>query len=168
MQQQQHEASTPTLGRLASGEVVVDRYNSHLHESVLTLLPEALSRVESAKRRFIIAQVDFDRVVGESVCVATGPGDQIVYAQRPKRFGLSRFVKNRKPEAASSAVVILKMADGQPGAYALVTAFIGKKAEPEPWDRNATANSRAFWSTHALLWGSEPVIDGTETPQCPW
>lgn len=156
------------LGNLASGEVVVDRYRSHLHESVAALLPEALSRVESQRRGFILAEVDFDRVVGESVCVATGPRDQIVYAQRPKRFGLSRFVKNRKPEPCSSVVVILKTADGQPGAYVLVTAFIGLKSEPEPWDRNATVNSRSFWSTHALVWGSEPVIDGTETPHCPW
>lgn len=161
-------SSTPVVGKLASGEPVVDRYRSHLHDSVSAILLEALSRVESLNRSFIVAQVDFDRVVGETICVNTRKGDEIVFAKRPKRFGLTRFVKNRKPEPCQSAVVILKAADDLSGAYVLVTAFIGLKPEPEPWDRNATANSRKFWETHALLWGSEPVIPGSETQVCPW
>jgi len=152
---------------LKSGEVVVDRFNSHLHQSVRPILAEALSRVESAGRKFFVEEVDFGRPVGETVCVPTGPSDQIVFAKRPKRFGLSRFVKNRKAEPCSSVVVILKTADGQQG-FVLVTAFIGRRPEPEPWDRNATANSRAFWSSHALVWGSEEIIPGTETEKCPW
>ena len=164
-----NDGETPILGRLASGEEVVDRYRSHLHQPVLALLPEALSRVESGRRGFLLAEVNFGRrVIGVSTCVATRAGDQVVYAQRPKRLGLTRFVKNREAEPCSSVVVILKAADEFPAAYVLVTAFIGRKPEPEPWDRHATANSRAFWDTHALVWGSEPVIDGTETPHCPW
>lgn len=163
-----NDGETPILGRLASGEVVVDRHRSHLHQSVLALLPEALSRVESERRGFILAEVCFGRVIGVTTCVATRAGDEVVYAKRPKRLGFTRFVKNREAEPCSSVVVILKAADEFPAAYVLVTAFIGQKPEPEPWDRNASANSRAFWETHALVWGSEPVIDGTETPHCPW
>lgn len=154
--------------RLGSGEPVVDRYNSHLHQSVAAILPAALAQISSNGRAFLIEEVDFGRPIGETICVPTGPGDEIVYAGRPKRFGHSRFVKGRTPESCSSVVVILKTADDEPGAYVLVTAFIGHKPEPEPWDRNATANSRAFWATHALIWGSEPVIPGTETPECSW
>lgn len=25
-----------------------------------------------------------------------------------------------------------------------------------------------FWSSHALVWGSEPIVPGTETATCPW
>jgi len=50
----------------------------------------------------------------------------------------------------------------------LITAFIGTKPEPEPWDRNATKNSEKFWSSHALVLGSEPIISGTETKECLW
>jgi hypothetical protein len=154
--------------RLKSGEVVVDRYNSHLHESVLPLLPEALAKIETMGRSFLIEEVVFDHIIGETTCVGTGSTDEIVFAKRPKRFGLTRFVKNRRPEPCSSVVVILKTADGQPGAYVLVTSFVGGKPEPEPWDRNATGNSVAFWSSHALIWGSEEIVLGTETTQCPW
>lgn len=157
------------MWRLASGETVVDRHQSHLHPGVALLLPEALARVHSAGREFLVEEVDFGRLVGETVCVPTGPGDQIVFVKRPRRFGHSRFVMNREPEPCPSVVLILKAADGQgDGDYVLVTAFVGHRPEPEPWDRNATAQSRAFWGSHALVWGSEPTIPGTETDRCPW
>lgn len=155
-----------TLGRLGSGEVVVDRPRSHLHADVARLLPEALGRVMSAGREFLIAEVDFGRLVGQTICVATRPGDQIVFAQRVGRAGLTRFVKNRKSEPCSSVVVVLKAGDG--GEYVCMTAFVGHRAEPEPWDDVATEQSVPFWSSRALIWGSEPIVLGTETTRCPW
>jgi hypothetical protein len=152
--------------KLKSGETVVDRHQSHLHPGVEQLLTDALGRIESAGRGFLVEEVEFGRIIGETTCVTTGLGDDVVYAKRPKRFGLSRFVKNRSPESCSSIVVILKAGDC--GEYVLITAFVGHRPEPEPWDRNATANSRAFWDSHALVWGSEPTIPGTETSRCPW
>jgi hypothetical protein len=156
------------MWRTKDGVRVVDRYNSHLHESVEAILPEALARVEVTGRGFVVQQIDFDRVVGQSVCVETSSSDEVVYAKRPKRFGSSRFVKNRQAEPCSSVVLILKIADGEENAMVLITAFIGQLSEPEPWDRNATAKSLEFWSNHALIWGSEPIITGTETSECPW
>lgn len=153
--------------RLSSGEAVVDRHSSHLHPGVEQLLPEALSRIESFERQFLVEEVDFGRPVGETICVTTVAGDEIVYAQRPKRFGLSRFVKNRVPEPSSVVTVILKR-DDREGVYVLITAFVGSAAPPEPWDRNATEESVVFWSSHALIWGVEPTIPGTETRECPW
>lgn len=164
--------------KLKSGEVVVDRYQSHLHESVLPHLPAALARIETKGRGFLVEEVVFNHPIGETICVPTGPSDTIVFAQRPKRQGLTRFVKNRQAEPCSSVVVILKTADGQPGAYVLVTAFVGQKPEPEPWDRRnfsqqadprkAEQMSREFWNSHALIWGSEEMVLGTETERCPW
>lgn len=155
------------LGILASGEAVVDRHHSHLHGDVLSLLPEALAEVNSLGRKFLIHEHDFGRVVGETVCVPTGPGDEIVYAKRPKRFGHSRFVKNRNPEPCNAVTVILKRDDLE-DYYVLITAFVGHRPEPEPWDRNANGNSHAFWNSHALVWGCEDIIPGTETTVCPW
>lgn len=156
------------MWKTKDGLRVVDRYNSHLHESVEAILPEGLAQIEVSGRKFIVQQIDFDRVVGQSVCVETSSQDEIIYAQRPKRWGLSRFVKNRKPEPCSSVVLILKTADGEANTMVLITAFIGTLSEPEPWDRNATERSVEFWSNHALLWDSEPVIAGTETTRYPW
>ncbi len=155
------------MNLLASGEAVIDRFNSHNHVGVSPLLPEALAKIDSKGRQFLVEEVVFDHIIGETVCVATGPGDEIVYAKRPKRWGLTRFVRNRKPEPCSAMTVILKRDDYEP-YYVLITAFVGHRPEPEPWDRNANGNSRAFWSSHALVWGCEEVIDYTITTACPW
>lgn len=144
---------------------MADRHNSHSHISE-SLLEEVLVKVESRGRGFLVETVDLGRLVGEQTRVKTGEDDEIIFAQRAGRFGLTRFVKNRKSVPTSAVTVILKKETS--GNYFLVTAWVGTQAQPEPWDRNATATSRDFWSRNALLWGSEPVIDGTETTQCPW
>jgi hypothetical protein len=158
----------PILGTLGSGQLVIDRPQSHIHESVRAILPETFSKVNLTTEQFVVKQIDFDRVVGETTCVVTSSDDQIVFAQRPKRFGLSRFVKNRAHEPCSSVCVILKRADDRPSAYVLISAFIGVCPQPEPWDPRATEKSVEFWNSHALVWGSEEVISGTETTNSPW
>lgn len=152
--------------RLKGGEEVVDRSRSHLHANVASLLEEALQKVEARGRGFFVETIDFGRVVGNATRVETHEGDEIIFAQRRGRPGLTRFVKNRKSELSSSVTVILKRGDR--GDYVLITAWIGTQAEPEPWDRNTTERSVVFWNTHALLWGSEEIIAGTETKKCPW
>lgn len=154
---------------LGSGEEVRDRVDSHVatHQSVHAILAEALKKIHAGGRGFIIEEVQMSRIVGESICVATRPGDEIVFAKRPNRWGLTRFVRNRTPELSSSVVVILKKAQDD-NFYILITAFIGAMAPPEPWDRNATSESREFWNTHALVWGCEKTIPGTESLECPW
>ena len=157
---------------LKSGERVVDRPNSHLHAGVVALLPAALAAMESHGRLFLVESHDFGRVIGETVCVATHGGDQVVFAHREGRRGLTRFVKNRAAEPTSRVTCILKAGDtGE--EFVLVTAFVGAPAEPEPWDKNlrdpaAKRKSCEFWSSHALVWGSEPIVPGTETARCPW
>lgn len=148
------------------GVGVVDRQRSHLHAGVVSLLAEALAKIDTQGRGFLVETVDFGRPVGEATRVKTGEDDEIVFAQRLGRAGLSRFVKNRKAEPTSAVTVILKKGDQE--EYILITAWIGTQAEPEPWDRNATARSREFWFQNALLWGSEPVVTSTETTVCPW
>lgn len=159
----------PKVGRLASGELVVDRKDSHVasHASVMLLLAETLSRISSEKRDAFCEEVEFGRVVGETICVHTQPGDTIVFARRPNRRGLTRFVKDRIAEPTTKVTACFKRTSG--GAYLLMTAFVGGRAPAEPWDTKfADAASREFWSTHALVWGQEKTIQSTETTVCPW
>lgn len=149
------------LGVLHNGEKVFDREVSHVHynQSLETYLSQALSRIEPVGKDFIIESIDFGEIIGGSNCVETTDKDEIVFAQRPKRQGLTRFVKHREKEPTSELTIILKkVIDG----YEVVTAFMGPRAEPEPWDKNATEDSIQFWGNHALVWGSEEVIPGTE------
>lgn len=155
------------LGSLSSGETVYDRPRSHLHAGVCELLPEALATVDAGGEGFLVVECDFGRVIGQTSRVATHPGDTIVYAQRVGRRGLSRFVKNRHPEPCQRVTVVLKR-DERDAYYVLLSAWIGTRAEPEPWDANATERSVDFWNSQALVWGSEDVVLGTEQIWCPW
>lgn len=156
------------LGYLSTGATVVDRHNSFFHSSVADILPELFSKIKSEQRAFISEEIDLGRIIGESTCVETTASDDVVYALRKKRQGYTRFVKNRKPIPSSKAVVILKYDEDQKW-YILITAFVGNKSEPEPWDRNATPNSKPFWDTHALIFdGSYELVPNTETKTCPW
>ena len=68
------------LGVLASGEMVYDRPNSHLHAEVSGLLPEIFANLSSGEERFITYEHDFGRIVGNNYCVATNSGDTIIWA----------------------------------------------------------------------------------------
>lgn len=159
------------LGTLKSGESVKDRPDSHLanHKDVFAILQEAFSKIDSQDRGFIVVEVNMERIVGVTTCVKTNIGDEVVYAQRPRRLGLTRFVKNREPLPCETAVVILKKIDDPEYAYVLITAYIGAIAEVEPWDEKATQKSIDFWNTYALIMDdSNEIIPGTETSVCPW
>lgn len=154
------------VGWLATGEDVFDRDPSHIHVGITPeMLQYALSRVrpEAGEER-IKRTVDFGRIVGVSNCVQTQEGNEIVYARRLHRGGLSRFVKNREPEPTSLlTLTVRRMSNGQ---YELRTAYIGGPGCVEPWAANSQERlreSRSFWSRYALCWGSEPIIPGTET-----
>lgn len=140
------------------------------------MIPEVLGLIDSKGKAFLEIEVNLGRIVGESICVSTGPGDEIMYAKRPKRWKHSRFVKNRLPLPSSNVFVVLKQVNDD--KYVLITAFIGSRAKPEPWDERyfsrqsdpakARAESREFWNNHALTLDSTMIVAGTVKRQCPW
>jgi hypothetical protein len=153
--------------RLASGEEVRDREVSHLHANVKELLAEVCSKIQTQGKDVLIEEVDLARPVGLNMRVKTTDTDEIVFAQRPNREGLTRFVKNRQPEMCSIVRIVLKKSSKFDG-YEISTAFIGTAATLEPWHKDATLECTEFWNKEAMIWGSEPVIEGTETTECPW
>lgn len=157
---------------LGSGEEVRDREDgSHLHAGVDDLIPEALGQLSStdfdpSEGPRVKRVVDLGRVVGESSLVPTGLSDEIVFAQRPNRDGLTRFAKNRSPRPCSSLTVVVRKEEA--GYYTLLTAFVGDRSELEPWHPDADETAREFWRQYALVWGREPIIEGTETSVSPY
>lgn len=150
------------IGSLGSGEAVFDRVNSHIHSSpsLDALLPRALETVDAAGQEFIAMSVSHESPIGETSCIETSTDDKIIYAQRTGRTGLTRFVLERSASPTSELTVVMKKI---PEGYILLTAYVGGKSEVEPWDARATQASTEFWSNHALVWGTEEIIPGTET-----
>lgn len=161
--------------RLDSGEIVVDREPSHVKPCDFEVIVRALARVTSNGRNFIEEEVQFPGEIGFTTCVETGEKDDIVFAQRKNRRGLTRFVRGRSPIRSKSVTIVLKRESGE--KYVLITGFVGCKPEPEPWDSRAfdskpnpaaaSARSRAFWARHALVWDGQDIVPGTETTIAP-
>jgi hypothetical protein len=97
--------------------------------------------------------IDFGEQIGFSACVETTDADEIVFAQRIKRPGWTRFVKGRQPTPCSTVTLILRLRDG---ALHLITGYIGGLAEKELSDPSLTEFERPaaelFWGSHALIW----------------
>lgn len=159
------------LGYLHSGEKVYDRSPSHIHESAAPYVQEALLKVNSESREKFDAVIDFGKPIGISSLVITNDQDNIVFAQRVNRKGLSRLVKGRKGEPISTLLIGLEKSTKEDNAYSLRTAYIGTSSKNEPWDTKTEEERKescVFWNKRAIIYGVEPLVPGTETNKYPW
>ena len=147
--------------RLATGERVYDSSPSHVHPGVHPFLDSVIAGINSRRRQTIVETVKYNQPVGHSTCVVTRPGDKIVFARRLHRRGISRFVKNRRPEPTQFVTVILRRTGK--GDYQVKTAYFGLPAPSEPWGNRVKPGPRHFWRCHAFVWGVEPIVPGTES-----
>jgi hypothetical protein len=155
---------------LASGEFVVHGAPSHVRSEESLAVLHAIARISSDDQPHIEREVVFDDDIGVSRCIATHVADDIVYAQREGRLGLTRFVRGREPEKCKNVCVVLRRST--PQKYVLIDGFVGCKPEPELFDTNyfarcpdpAAARHKAqeFWGAHALVWSPDDIVAGTE------
>jgi hypothetical protein len=109
---------------------------------------------------------DIGRHIGESGLVETDDSDEIIYAIRKNRDRYARFTKTRKPEPSSLITISLTRIDDK--TYDLYSAWLGPLTPSFPGSPHETADSKPFWNSHALVWGTQEVQPGTETKDCPW
>lgn len=160
------------IGRTKDGsKVYVDMETSHAAThfadtpQLLELVREVLPTLEldNDSKRF---ELDMGRIVGESDCVETGTEDNIIYAKRLSRDTYSRFVRGKHTIQTSWLTISLERIDKD--TCELVTAYIGRSAPPFPGNEFETPESRPFWEEHALVWGEQQIVPGTETKDRPW
>lgn len=152
-------------------EIYYDPMHSHLatHLQDTPKLEELLKELlitQSFQEKEIYRDFDIGKIVGLSDLVETDVNDEIIYAKRLNREGYTRFVKNRNSEPMSYLTVYLKQDEEQ--KYELVSAWIGRTCPAFPDDEYAIPESKPFWDKHALVWGNQLIIPGTETTECPW
>lgn len=144
---------------------VVNRPFGHLHEQIVGKLETLVKSINCNGRSFIVDQIDYSYPIGCSICVKVNQEDEVIYAIRKGRKGYTKFVKNRKPESTNSITIVLQKTND---FYTIITAYIGKKAELEPWDERATEGSFKFWEDHALIFGTEEIELISVRTDCPW
>lgn len=140
---------------------------THLKENpkLLEYVKEIIPGIEGMGA-FVHVERDMGKEIGKTDLVKTDEHDEIVYAKRPHRSVYARFVKNKTPIPTNWITVILKQSGAD--TYQLRTAFIGRLTPSFPGGDYLPEKSNAFWKDHALVWGSQEIIPGTETTNCPW
>lgn len=160
------------LGKTKNGyDVYFDAKKSHalthfnktpkLIEYVKKLLPTI-----EATEDMIRLDSDMGEIVGNTDLIETDEGDEIVYAMRPLRAQFSRFVKNKESQPTSWITIDLRKSGGD--EYFLYTAFVGRLTPSFPGGSFLPERSRDFWAKHALVWGAQEIVPGSETTKCPW
>jgi hypothetical protein len=110
--------------------------------------------------------VDTGVILGMSDLVVTEKNDEIVYAIRKNRDRHMRFTKSQRAQPSSMIAISLTRLDDN--TYDLYSAWLGTQTPPTPNSPHANLKSKPFWSTHALVWGTQKILPGTETTRCPW
>lgn len=160
------------LGKTKNGyDVHVDLETSHAATHIqdtpglLDLVKDALRRLEPIED-YQEFELDQGHVVGKTDLVETSEHDGIFYAKRRNRDTYTRFVRNKDPVPTQYITICLKKMDNT--TYDLYSAWIGPNPPSSPGNTMATPESIPFWQKHALVWGTQEIIPGTETAECPW
>lgn len=153
-----------SLAKTACGIIVHETYDSH-NDVPLFFVKEAIRRISNPENLTQV-EVQFDTDIGLSLIADTDENDLIVYARRPNTQGYSRFAKGKRCSLSRTVTITLERISIREAV--LISSWIGNSYPPEPWDKNKTLQSLAFWSRHAFIWGQRQIIPGTETDKCPW
>jgi hypothetical protein len=115
----------------------------------------------------ITLEYDMQRTIGYNFVISTTEKDSIIYAQILRDPLYTRFVKNGKPVPAQHLSLMLRH-DAEEGAYELLDLWIGRISPPRPGSANETAESRAYWETHAFVLDNQSLQLRTVTKDCPY
>lgn len=105
-------------------------------------------------------------LLGNSELVETDETDEIIYAIRKNRDTYMRFTKSRKSVPDSTITIVLR--DVKDGNCNLYSAWLGPITPPTPDSPRENENSLPFWTSHALVWGTQEIIPGTEVSDELW
>jgi hypothetical protein len=157
----------PEAYRTKDGCLVVNPRRSYIKAAALSWLPIVIAEMDTRRRVWINAEIQFPDIIGESQVVETTHDDEILWAVRRGRNCHSRMVFTNK-----FAITLLRMQEvvagdeKQPCAYMIVSAWIGPRTEMDPADfdtlyahensrqtrRKLRRLSRAFWANHAFVY----------------
>lgn len=155
--------------------VVYDPVNSHATThfedtpQLKSLVKEIVEGLE-LNGDSVATHIDMGRIVGKCDVVDIDENDEIVFGIRKNREddGLVPFVKHRDGDPCSTVAYALIFKGDR---YVLTSAWIGvfdKDDVPFPESSRATERSAVFWRTRAFVYGSQEIIDGTESKTAPW
>jgi len=130
---------------------VVDRYKSHLNSSLRELVKRTLGSINLNPDAFQEHTAKFKKYLGYSNVVKINKEDKIFYAKRIGRKGYSKFVEKLEGCKSRYVTLVLLKSNKYDNEYVLVTAYIGKKVGPEPYDERCKKEDRKQWKNLAFV-----------------
>lgn len=137
------------------------------HPNVVEHLSAAIGKIRlpTSQKKFE-CEIEMDRIIGRVGIVKTGPlqiGERALFALRENRKLPSRVASVGEFGQETSRIVVVAKPRHIDGQYDLITAWIGKLAEKEPWDRNISGRREFedclnFWCCSALVY--DPALMG--------
>jgi hypothetical protein len=138
-----------------------------VHPEVFDLLPEAISKANLRNMRFAEIEVDLGRAIGVATRTAApcASDDKVLFAVRDGRDHPSRVIRldASKRSPTNYVAIVASLDRNQPNTYKLITAWVGRLARREPWDRNIRDDGERseclkFWCSNALIY--DPNVMG--------
>lgn len=132
---------------------------------LLSLAKEMLTAV-TLRNQGATIEYDMKRPIGYSLTVETTDKDAIFYGRLVKDDIYTRFTKNGEPLVTHYLTVTLSKESDN--TYELSDIWIGRLKPPRPGSANETAESKQYWSNHALIMNGQPLQLHTVTKICPY
>lgn len=135
------------------------------HPQLLSLAKELFAQI-TLHGAEINMEYDMDRPIGYTFTVETTDRDTVFYGRLLKDDVYTRFVKNGKPLPTRYLTVTLSKKSTTD--YELSDIWIGRLMPPRPGSENETADSKSYWSNHALVLDNQRLQLQTVTKICPY
>lgn len=132
---------------------------------LLTLAQEMLTSVK-LRGPEICVEYDMRRQIGYDFIISTTDTDTVFYARLTGDTIYTRFVKNGEPSPSSYLTLIL-LQDSDKN-YELSDVWIGHPNPPRPGSVDETAESKPYWSNHAIILGDQSLQSQSLTKTCPY
>lgn len=154
------------LGKLKSGEPVIDLHDHHLAvgEHVLRFILKTISFPKGLD--FFQQTLILPDDVGHAHVISTKglSHPRICYAMRYGQHHHSRFVMDVIPPAMNTVVIQLRrMSQSRYGECYVDGVFVAKELYPDCLDLEAGPDAYKFWQNHAFVFGEVPVDLSTVT-----
>ena len=134
--------------------------------NLLTLAAEALEQLALVEST-ISLEHNMRRIIGYDFVVKTAATDLTFYVQLVRDNAFTHFTKSGKPSPTRRLSLILLRA--QSGAsYIIHDVWIGRLTPPLPGTSQETAQSKAYWETHAVIFENQAVQSRTLTHASPY
>lgn len=132
---------------------------------LLSLAKEMLAKVTLRDAEMGL-EYDMERPIGYSLIIETSDKDTIFYGRLLKDDAYTRFVKSGKPQPTNYiTVTLLRDSDNN---YELSDIWIGRLMPSRPGSAGETAESKQYWSNHALILDNQSLQLKTLTKTCPY